>query len=79
MVDAPMALSNASATRRGPHERKVVAMKTLIALAAAAAILSSTGCCWPMHEGRHYRYGGWSDDSREGRPPPASRGDRYRR
>jgi hypothetical protein len=36
-------------------------MKTLLALAAAAAVLASTGCCWPFHEG-HHRYGGWSDD-----------------
>jgi hypothetical protein len=55
-------------------------MKTLLALAAAAAVLASTGCCWPLHEhGR--RHDSWSDRSRQAppvRPPPAER-DRYRR
>jgi hypothetical protein len=40
-------------------------MKTMIALAAAAVVFASAGCCWPLHEGGHRRYGGWSESSRE--------------
>jgi hypothetical protein len=60
-------------------------MKTLIALAAAAALLASTGCCWPLYGERHRHYDSWSDGYSR-RPPPArdsrdSRGERdgYRR
>jgi hypothetical protein len=34
----------------------------------AGTFLFSSGCCWPMWEGHHHRYGGAS---------PVLRGDRY--
>jgi len=52
-------------------------MKTLIALAAAVAVLASAGCCWPLHEGRHYRYGGWSESSRSAPPRHVGHAERY--
>jgi len=59
-------------------------MKPLIVLAVAVGILSSTGCCWPMHEGR-YRHHRDSYSEMQRPPPPGraygDRGDRgdYRR
>jgi len=57
-------------------------MKTLIALAVAAAVLASTGCCLPLHGHRQHRYDGWSDgSSRQAQPSRHERDgrDRYRR
>jgi len=38
-------------------------LKTLAGLAAAAAVLSASGCCWPYHGGRHggRGYGDYDD------------------
>jgi hypothetical protein len=44
--------------------------KPLVVLALAVAVLSSTGCCWPMHEGRH---GYYRDSYSEAPRPPAPR------
>lgn len=47
--------------------------KILLGVAAVLAVLSATGCCLPLHGGRHGYYSeGWSDGSRP-RPPPPSR------
>ena len=46
-------------------------LKTLVALAAGIAVLSATGCCWPLRE-RHYRYD--YDRSSEARRPAPDRG-----
>jgi hypothetical protein len=52
-------------------------LKFLVVLAAAFAILSTTGCCWPLHEGRRgYYRDGYSDGQR---PPPPGRYDDDRR
>jgi hypothetical protein len=45
-------------------------VKSLVVLAAVAAILSTAGCCWPLHEGRYGHYDRWSEYQR---PPPPSR------
>jgi hypothetical protein len=52
-------------------------LKLLAVLAVAVAVLSTTGCCWPMHEGRHRYYR--DSYSEAPRPPPPGRpmGDRY--
>lgn len=54
-------------------------MKTLLAVAVVAALLTATGCCLPLHHGR---YGGrsyyspqWSDSSR---PAPPARPSQHR-
>jgi hypothetical protein len=44
--------------------------KPLVVLALAVTVLSSTGCCWPMHEGRH---GYYRDSYSEAPRPPAPR------
>jgi hypothetical protein len=52
-------------------------MKSIVALAALAAVLATSGCCWPLYEGR-YRSHGWWYGQRDGgwyehdagRPPP---------
>jgi hypothetical protein len=41
--------------------------KPLAVLAVAVAVLSSTGCCWPMHEHRRYYRDSYSEAPR----PPA--------
>jgi len=38
-------------------------MKTLIVIAAAVAVLSATGCCLPLHGGRH-GHDRWSEGQR---------------
>jgi hypothetical protein len=52
--------------------------KTLLAAAAALAILAATGCCWPIREGRYRQSDRWSESTR---PPPPERAprDRWRR
>ncbi len=48
-------------------------MVKLAAIAVlAGTFLFSSGCCWPMWEGRHYRY-----DDRYGDASPTPRGERH--
>jgi len=44
--------------------------KPLIVLAAAVAILSATGCCWPLHEGRYRGYYDGRAEAPRPAPPP---------
>jgi hypothetical protein len=48
-------------------------MRTLLVLAAALSVVTMSGCCWPLHEGRRGGRGyGYRDDSyRSDRPVPA--------
>jgi len=45
-------------------------LKTFAALAAAVAVLTVSGCCWPLHGGRHGGRGGYDDRSDTRRPDP---------
>jgi len=56
-------------------------LKTLTALALGVAVLSSSGCCWPYHGGRHGGhgyYGDSGDGQREAPRPQPPRGGRPR-
>ena len=53
-------------------------LKALIVLAVSVGVLSSTGCCWPMHGGRYRYYDGYSEAQRPG-PPGRYHGERGER
>jgi hypothetical protein len=48
-------------------------VKSLVVLAIAAAVLSTTGCCWPLYEGRYHRYDRDDRYSDGSRPAPRAR------
>jgi len=62
-------------------------MKFLVALAAVAVVLATSGCCWPMYEYGHHRGRGWYGQNEswserdDARPPPprVSSNDHFRR
>jgi len=50
-------------------------VKSLVVLATAAAVLSTAGCCWPLHEGRYHRSDRYSGGSRPVSPERPGRED----
>ena len=48
--------------------------KSLLVLAAVVGVLSISGCCWPLHEGRH-RSRDWGESTR---PEPSGRPEHVR-